>query len=68
MLYLLQIQTPDITKNYLLQIVDTRGQIVKQEIISATNSTISIKDIANGIYFVRIDSEESKKIIKLIKK
>ncbi len=65
---LVQIQATDNNKEYLVQIVNITGQIVSQHTLTQDNSTISIHTIPNGIYFVKIVTEGSTEVIKLIKK
>jgi len=49
-----------------LQIVNAHGQVVK-EIMNYNLEPISLKSVANGVYFVKINSNHISKTIKVVK-
>jgi len=63
-----QIQTPDATKDYVVQLLNITGQVLRQYNISGADNAISIQDVAKGVYLVKIFTEGSTEVIKLIKK
>lgn len=64
----LRIKTANPNKEYILEILNTTGQVVSRHTVSNTNSSIAVQDIVAGIYFVKIYTESASKVIKLIKK
>lgn len=53
---------------YRLSVLNSLGQTAKQIQINNDNQTIDLTDLTPGIYFLRIDSGDNTKTIKMIKK
>lgn len=51
-----------------VQIYNTAGQLVLIDKVNATNSTINISSLQNGIYFAEAISKDASKVIKIVKK
>ena len=55
------------TSTYQLQIVSIQGQVIKEVNNFQNEQTIAIDELANGIYFVKIQNGTQFKTIKIIK-
>jgi hypothetical protein len=53
---LVNIQLPTDTETAIVNIFDYTGRLLNSKAISLTNKTINVSNLANGIYFVRIQS------------
>ena len=51
-----------------MQIIDMTGQEIYRQIISSTKTSISLESIANGIYFVKLNGDNSTQTLRWIKK
>jgi len=63
----LNIKNTNNQNEYSLQIINITGQIVSTHLISNSKSSISLKHINKGIYFVKVFSKGSTKMYKLVK-
>jgi hypothetical protein len=52
---------------YQLQIVSIQGQVIKEVRNFQNEQSVDINQLANGIYFVRIQNGTQFKIIKILK-
>lgn len=50
-----------------IKVYSTSGQLLKNEVIEKTNAVISLKDYANGVYFIKVQIDNKEINIKLIK-
>lgn len=63
----LNIKNTNNHNEYSLQIINITGQIVSTHLISNSKSSISLKHINKGIYFVKVSSKGYTKLFKLVK-
>lgn len=50
-----------------INIVDVLGKLVRKKTLSQSNPSIAINDLTSGVYFVKLETSNSSKTIKLIK-
>jgi len=50
-----------------VKIFDINGGLVKEIAADVINETISVKELATGVYFVQLNSKDKRKTIKLVK-
>jgi predicted lipoprotein len=48
------------TANATMKVVDVLGNVVMTDIITDGTETINIADFKNGIYFIQVESSETK--------
>lgn len=53
--------------NGLMEVTDMQGRIILQQRIFGANQTIDITGFNNGIYLLRIHTQEINQVFKLIK-
>ncbi|MNL85276.1 hypothetical protein D3C87_2135380 [compost metagenome] len=51
----------------LIELFDVQGRILQTKIESNNNTTLDISNKANGLYFIRITTENGIKVEKVIK-
>ena len=51
-----------------MQIIDMTGQEIYRQLIASTKTSISLESIANGIYFVKLNGDNSTQTLRWIKK
>lgn len=62
------ISLPNLVEKVNYQIIDFSGKIVKENSVqNCKQFTIEISDFANGLYFIKLNSNESNAITKIIK-
>ena len=62
------ISLPNLVEKVNYQIIDFSGKIVKENSVqNCKEFTIEISDFANGLYFIKLNSNESNAITKIIK-
>jgi len=57
-----------ISQNYSIQVVDIAGKILISKEGKSSSVTINIKDIAKGVYFVKVQTNNINESIKVMKK
>lgn len=53
--------------NYLVEMVDSKGSIVKEFSFSGQQKTIGLNDLTNGLYVVRFTNEQYTQSLKFLK-
>nr|WP_319270520.1 T9SS type A sorting domain-containing protein [uncultured Draconibacterium sp.] len=54
-------------ENYTLSILNSLGQIIRQEQIKANSHTMNLAELKTGVYLLMIDDQEKIKTLKIIK-
>lgn len=54
-------------KNVNIQVLNSLGQILMNESLSQQNSSLNLKHLSTGIYFLKINSANGNGVIKIIK-
>lgn len=52
---------------YNINVVDVTGKIVASQSMNSTSTTIDINNLANGVYFIRLNNEQASKVVKVVK-
>lgn len=52
--------------NYLMQMIDISGKVVLEKQINDQNERVSVSDLCNGIYYVKIIGSEKTLTVKLV--
>lgn len=55
-------------QQYGLSVLNSLGQTIKQIQVNNDNQTIDLTELKAGIYFLRIESRENAKTMRMIKK
>lgn len=63
----LHIKNTDNRKEYTLQILNTTGQIISSHLLSNSETSLSLKKLSKGIYFIKVFSKGASKMFKLVK-
>lgn len=58
----------DLAENYKMEIIDSKGNMIKKSDLKAGVSVIDLQEHADGLYFVRLVNERVINTIKLIKR
>jgi hypothetical protein len=61
------IETPNITTESSVSIININGQILKQQKLTNTITSLDISDLSNGVYFAKYISEDKTQLVKIIK-
>jgi hypothetical protein len=59
--------TIEFPEKAIAQIIDMQGRIVKEFNIGSPSTTINISDLSNGLYSVKVFSEKTFSVGKIVK-
>lgn len=56
-----------LTKNANVEIYNSVGELIYSQNISIGNTAINLKDCSNGLYYVRVNNNNTQKVLKIVK-
>jgi len=62
------IEVPKVENGWAYRIITATGQIVRQGTIQNPTSTLNLKTLSSGVYFIQLISEQQTQTIRVIKK
>jgi len=62
------LEIPEVEKGWTYQIIAVTGQILKLGTINTPTSSLNLKGLSNGVYFIQLTSKQETEAIGVIKK